>query len=130
MPARKSRRLPGGKVRRPEARPSRQAASALPVEVDDESVEGEDEEALDLSETAVTLEDYRVSRPASEPPPVSSAARRVRERRARTNAGRSGPSSMDLAAQNYTHVKGDLLRIAVIAAVMFGVIIALSFVIK
>jgi hypothetical protein len=37
---------------------------------------------------------------------------------------------MEVSALNYRHIKGDLLRIAVLAAVMFGIIIALSFVIK
>ena len=112
-------------MRRPEARSPRQVVSA-PVEEPEDAVE----EELDLSETAVTLEDYRVARPEPEPPPVSSASRRIRERRARAQAGRTGPTSMDLAAQNYGHVKGDLIRIALIAIVMFGIIIALSFVIE
>ena len=111
-------------MRRPEARPSRPASiGAAPVDADDDG-----DDTLDVSETAVTLEDYRVSRPAPEPPPVSSASRRIRERRARAQAGRSGPTSMDLAAQHYGHVRGDLIRIALIAAVMFAIIIALSFV--
>ena len=55
-------------------------------------------------------------------------------RRART-AGqrpslRSGPSTMDAVAQGYAHIRGDLMRIAVLALVMFGIIIALSFVIR
>src|SRR5687767_8971585 len=130
MPPRKSRRLPGGKVRRPEARAPRSTSpSPSPIEGDDDA-DLEEEESLDLSETAVTLEDYRVARLAPEPPPVSSASRRIRDRRARANPGRGGPSAMDLAAQNYGHIRGDLLRIALIAAVMFGVIVALSFVIK
>ena len=114
-------------MRRPEARFPRPVVSA-PVEEPEDAVE----EELDLSETAVTLEDYRVARPEPEPepPPESSASRRIRERRARAQAGRSGPTSMDLAAQNYGHVKGDLIRIALIAIVMFGIIIALSFVIE
>ena len=117
-------------MRRPEARPPRAASLApSPVEAEDET-ELEEEETLDVSETAVTLEDYRVARPAPEPAPISSASRRIRERRARANAGRGGPSAMDLAAQNYGHIRGDLVRIALIAAVMFGVIVALSFVIK
>jgi hypothetical protein len=99
---------------------------SAPVEEPADAVE----EGVDLSETAVTLEDYRVARPEPAPPPVSSASRRIRERRARAQAGRSGPTSMDLAAQNYGHVKGDLIRIALIAIVMFGIIIALSFVIE
>ena len=117
-------------MRRPEARPSRPAAMApeMDVDRDDEAVNAA--EALDPTETAVTLEDYRVSRPAPEPPPVSSASRRIRERRMRAQAGRSGPTSMDLAAQHYGHVRGDLIRIALIAAIMFGIIIALSFVLE
>src|SRR5687768_11048399 len=126
MPPKKSRRLPGGKVRRPEARASRPATLAEPVA----DLEDEEEESLDLSETAVTLEDYRVARPAPEPAPVSSSSRRIRERRARARAGRTGPSQMDIVAEHYSHVKGDLVRIAVIATVMFGIIVALSFVIK
>jgi hypothetical protein len=128
MPPKKSRRLPGGKVRRPEARPARPAALAAPEIVDEEGEENEEE--LELSDTAVTLEDYRVARPAPEPAPLSSASRRLRERRARAQVGRTGPSHMDLAAQNYGHVRGDLIRIAIIAAIMFGVIVALSFVIR
>jgi hypothetical protein len=127
MPPKKSRRLPGGKVRRPEARAARPATVAQPDFTD---VEEEEDEPLDVSETAVTLEDYRVARPAPELPPVSSASRRIRERRARAQTGRTGPSHMDLAAQNYGHIRGDLIRIAIIAVVMFGIIVALSFVIK
>lgn len=116
-------------MRRPEARPLRPAAvaptSGAPEEGDEEA-----EESLDLSETAVTLEDFRVALPAPDPVPVSSASRRIRERRARSQAGRGGPTSMDLAAQNYGHVRGDLVRIALIAALMFGIIIALSFVLE
>jgi hypothetical protein len=37
---------------------------------------------------------------------------------------------MELAALNYRHIRGDLLRIAIMALVMFGIIVALSFVIK
>ena len=120
-------------MRRPEARPPRQMAGAPveePVEEPEDALGDGAEEELDLSETAVTLKDYRVARPAPEPPPVSSASRRVRERRARAQVGRSGPTSMDLAARNYGHVQGDLIRIALIAIVMFGIIIALSFVIE
>ena len=113
-------------MRRPEARATRPVAVPEPAFTDEEG----DEEALDLSETAVTLEDYRVARPAPEPAPVSSASRRIRERRARAQTGRSGPSHMDLAAQNYGHIRGDLLRIAIIAVIMFGIIVALSFVVK
>ena len=126
MPPKKSRRLPGGKVRRPEARAARPSSVAQPAVTDEE----DEEESLDLSETAVTLEDYRVARPAPEPPAISSASRRIRERRARAQPGRSGPSHMDLAAQNYGHIRGDLLRIAIIAVIMFGIIVALSFVVK
>ena len=113
-------------MRRPEARAPRPATLSEPV-VDRED---EEEESLDLSVTAVTLEDYRVARPEPEPAAVSSSSRRIRERRARAHAGRTGPSQMDVVAQHYSHVKGDLVRIAVIATVMFGIIVALSFVIK
>ena len=37
---------------------------------------------------------------------------------------------MEAAALNYRHIKGDLLRIAILSIVMFGIIVALSFVIK
>ena len=122
-------------MRRPEARPLRPSAiTPAPGRLEDNEYEAEAEagaeESLDMSETAVTLEDYRVARPAPEPAPVSSASRRIRERRARAQAGRGGPTSMDLAAQNYGHVRGDLIRIALIAALMFAIIIALSFVLE
>ena len=115
-------------MRRPEGRATRPPERPQPIVTDGD--EEEDDEPLDVSETAVTLEDYRVARPAPEPPPISSASRRIRERRARSQTGRSGPSHMDLAAQNYGHIRGDLIRIAIIAVVMFGIIIALSFVVK
>jgi hypothetical protein len=37
---------------------------------------------------------------------------------------------MDLAAQNYAHIRRDLSRIAVLALLMFAIIIGLSFVIR
>lgn len=133
MPPKKSRRLPGGKVRRPSgrgaqvARPVRPLAPAAPAE---ESFEEDDEalEAPDSAGTTVSLEDFRIARPAPEPPPPPS--RRLRDRRGRAPVARTGPTPMEVAALNYRHIQGDLLRIAVLAAVMFGIIIALSFVIK
>ena len=53
-------------------------------------------------------------------------ARRPRLRR----AARDARSSIDVAARDYGHLRGDLLRIAIIAAMMFGIIVALSFVLN
>ncbi|HEU5317575.1 MAG TPA: hypothetical protein VFX49_15790 [Chloroflexota bacterium] len=142
MPPKKSRRLPGGKVRRPGSGSGGAAGGAAtggtrgairparPADVDeldqsdlDDAPEGDG--ALD---SAISLEEFRVARPVPETPPPPS--RRLRERRGRAPVARTGPSPMELAALNYRHIRGDLLRIAIIAAVMFGIIIALSFVIK
>jgi hypothetical protein len=135
MPPNKSRRLPGGKVRRPSG-PSAARPTTLPLrpsgidelrdDAPDELTEGPaDDDTLD---TAVSLEDFRVARPVLDPAPQPS--RRLRERRGRAPVTRTGPSPMELAALNYRHIRGDLLRIAIIALVMFGIIVALSFVIK
>ena len=37
---------------------------------------------------------------------------------------------MDLAAASYSHIRSDLVRIAVLATVMLATIVILSFVIK
>jgi len=37
---------------------------------------------------------------------------------------------MELAATNYGHIRTDLARIAIIAVIMLGIIVALSFVLK
>ena len=135
MPPKKSRRLPGGKVRRPTGPAARGASPVRParlgdpddlpeVDVDADQLEGEEA----APEAVVPLEEFRIARPVAEPPPPPS--RRLRERRSRTSAARTGPAPIELAALNYRHIRGDLLRIAIIAAVMFGIIIALSFVIK
>ena len=93
----------------------------------EEAVE-EEADALETEAAPISLEEYRVARPAPEAPPAPS--RRLRDRRGRAPAARSGPSPMEVAALNYRHIKGDLLRIAILSLVMFGIIVALSFVIK
>jgi len=93
----------------------------------DETLE-QGEEALQAEEAPISLEEYRVARPAPEAPPAPS--RRLGDRRGRAPAARAGPSPMEAAALNYRHIKGDLLRIAILSMVMFGIIVALSFVIK
>ncbi len=47
----------------------------------------------------------------------------------RGQSSRSGPSQLDLASRTYTHIRTDLLRIGILAAMMLGVIVTLSFVI-
>ena len=139
MPPNRSRRLPGGKVRRPAAsgpgRPARAVSPASPaLDADVEDVEVEDPVEVPVEEI-VSLEEYRVARPEPAPAPAvtsASASRRLRDRagRPRVAAQRTGPSSMDVVARTYAHIRGDLIRIAIIALVMFGIIIALSFVIR
>ena len=49
-------------------------------------------------------------------------------RPARTAAVRTGPSLLDHAAANIGYIRTDLARIAVLACVMVGTIVALSFI--
>lgn len=137
MPPKKSRRLPGGRVRRPGGGAAGGAYGAPGSARDAELLERDDLVEDDLSRDSdlpdesvpVSLEDFRVAPPVAAQPVVSTP-RRGRERlRART-AQRTGPTSMDLAARNYGHLRGDLIRIAIIALVMFGIIVALSFVLE
>jgi len=82
----------------------------------------------DAEPEVVPLEEYRVTR--LEPVTLVSTPRRQRGGRLRAAGQRTGPAHMDVAARNYGHIHGDLIRIALIATIMFGVIIALSFVLK
>lgn len=130
MPPNRSRRLPGGRIRRPaggdgaaQARgAARPVSPAQPPQRDPE-----ESPAAEISDTVMTLEDFRVERPAAAEPLVSTPRR---SRRGRGTAVRTGPTSMDLAARGYDHIRGDLIRIAVIALIGFGIIVALSFVLK
>lgn len=61
-------------------------------------------------------------------PLVPAAARRPAG--AATAARSARPSLMDLAAASYSHIRSDLVRIAVLATVMLATIVILSFVIK
>ena len=138
MPPKKSRRLPGGKVRRPDGRLGagvydEAAGTGREPELldrddllDDELDRGGDEPA---ESGPVSLEEFRVVRPV-EAQPVVSTPRRGRERLRARSTQRTGPTTMDLAARNYGHLRGDLIRIAIIALVMFGIIVALSFVLE
>lgn len=86
------------------------------------------DEAGEAAPEMVSLEEYRVARP--EPVTLVSTPRRQRGTRLRTAGQRIGLAHMDIAAQHYGHIRGDLIRIALIAAIMFGAIIALSFVLR
>jgi hypothetical protein len=144
MPPNRNRRLPGGKVRRPSGTGgSRRSRAPQPAQREPENAasglsepEARLNDAPDLEEErfeaapVVSLEEYRVARPAAAEAEAASTRRRERRGGNVQARVRTGPSSMDLVAQNYGHIRGDLLRIAVIATVMFGVIVALSFVVK
>jgi hypothetical protein len=60
--------------------------------------------------------------------PDISAEARATTRVARTGAPRTGPSLLDQASSNIGYIRKDLTRIAMLAAIMVGVIVALSFV--
>jgi hypothetical protein len=154
MPPKKSRRLPGGKVRRPAGRPGQarpeQPAGTPPAAQPPDGTALTAHPGPPAAEPAPpAAEPVRGPRPPAagrQPAPIrpgpalpaeTAAARRARERTARQRvagqrapAQRTGPSMIDLAAQNYRHIRGDLVRIAILAAAMVAVIIALSFVIK
>ena len=46
------------------------------------------------------------------------------------SSARRATSLMELAAANYGHIRGDLARIGVLAVIMLGIIVALSFILK
>ncbi|HEV2121711.1 MAG TPA: hypothetical protein VGW38_02915 [Chloroflexota bacterium] len=148
MPPNKSRRLPGGRVRRPGQRPDRpvrpdqDSAGAVPPEERPDSAL--DVEAID---DPASLGSYRVGPSAgrstdavsvtSDPESIAPAPgpmtsrQRLRERAARRGvAQRTGPSSMDLVAQHYQHIRVDLLKILILSAIMFGIIVVLALVLR
>jgi hypothetical protein len=146
MPS-KSRRLPGGKVRRP---PSR----ARPVSAPPEAAEVAGPEvppngtALEQAPDSDLGPDLEGQPPAGVAAPVAVAAGAVavgaagattapRRRGAvttRSTAGRqarrSGPTSLDQAEATLTYVRTDLARILILAAVMIGIIVVLAFVLR
>lgn len=132
--ARKSRRLPGGKVRRPEGRrlspppprPVAAAAGSAAEEWDRAAADAPEREEV-VGEAVVAIP--RPARPAP-PSPAEVRARTAALRQRAAPTQRSGRSLMDLVATNYTHIRGDLARIASLAIVLLAVIVVLSFVIK
>ena len=158
MPS-KSRRLPGGKVRRPLSR-------ARPVSAPPEAAEvagpelppngtaleqgqppapaveggqsGEAEEAPWMRLAASQgVQTPPGSRPAGVAVGAAGAATAPRRRGAvttRSTAGRqarrSGPTSLDQAESTLTYVRTDLVRILILAAVMIGIIVVLAFVLR
>ncbi len=64
----------------------------------------------------------------------AAAARRpgvgVGARRGSAVSSRRSTTLMELAAANYGHIRTDLARIGIIAIIMLGIIVALSFVLK
>jgi hypothetical protein len=130
-----SRRLPGGRVRKPLARqPGRPAAPVAAEPLDERPEDGVLAASRPPSRPATsTTQDARptLTTPAARPSaPPATAAARFRAAQGVAQAQRRGPSVMDLTAANYTHIRADLARIGILAAVMFGVIFALSFVLK
>ena len=143
--ANKSRRLPGGKVRKPAARgprprPTQGQQGAVAVQPDGGGT------PEDLAPVAARgAAGSRATLPGEPPPAPNVTARRIIRpaarpatvvgdvavqgpSAARAPAQRGGRSLMDLAATNYTHIRGDLVRIAVLATVMLAIIVVLSFV--
>ena len=131
--ARKSRRLPGGKVRRPEGRrlsppPPRPVAPAAGGTAAGWDSTADAPERSEVAGDAVVA----IPRPARPAPPTAAdvRARTAALRQRAAPSQRSGRSLMDLVATNYTHIRGDLARIASLAIVLLAVIVVLSFVIK
>ncbi len=148
----KSRRLPGGKVRKPLTQAPRRIAAG-PVA----SAETMGEDVLD-GEAAERTPQSRIAVAGAYPTPAaapSSAARMMlgtgtgpAPTRSTTAAGvprtgvavrnrftgsalpRQRTSLMELAASNYAHIRTDLARIAILAVIMLAIIFALSFVLK
>ncbi len=131
--AKKGRRLPGGKVRKPPARVARPQVAAG---------RGRGVEAAEpRPEALASVESARAAVPAAMPARASSdsVARTGRSpapslpRRptgAAVAARAARPSLMDLTAASYSHIRSDLVRIAVLATIMLATIVILSFVIK
>jgi hypothetical protein len=146
--AKKSRRLPGGKVRKPLAQRVRpadatnaMAATAVADEVDDEVDEAPPAPQIVTpvagARPALTpVGPVAATRPAPATRPAAGEPRRVGvgARRAGWAGGSVAPrrstALMDLAAANYTHIRADLARIGILALIMLGIIVALSFLLK
>jgi hypothetical protein len=140
MPS-KSRRLPGGKVRRPAAR-GRQAQPAPPPPAPSPSPEdgvspAAEEQASWAGVAPAPAEGgagngaVTQRAPAAPATPAAPAPRRRGAVVTGTVAGgaarRAGPSSLDVAEASLTYVRTDLARILILAAVMIGIIVVLSF---
>ena len=134
-------RRPGQRPDRP-VRPDQESAGAVPPEERPDSalnVEAIDDQA--------SLSNYRAGPPAERPtdavpltsgpesiasaPAPMTSRQRLRERAARRGvAQRTGPSSMDLVAQHYQHIRVDLLKILILSTIMFGIIVVLALVLR
>jgi hypothetical protein len=150
-----SRRLPGGKVRKPLAQRPRSmggAGTAGPAvagpavrEAGDEIGEIGEVGAAPATPLAVGLSPARAAAapvrpapparpaPAARAPAIEPRRVGVGARRAVAPAGtapRRSTSLMELAAANYGHIRADLARIGVLAVIMLAIIVALSFVLK
>jgi hypothetical protein len=146
MPS-KSRRLPGGKVRRPTTRPKAVTAPEGTLEVRPDET-GAVAPPPAQSATQAEIPASRRQAPQTIQLPVESmpsaaagtlmagaagAAVTPRRRGAVTPrtlsgraAARSGPSSLDVAEASLTYVRTDLLRIFILALVMVGIIVVLA----
>ena len=149
-----SRRLPGGKVRKPLAqrpRPTGGAGATGPVVAGPVVREAGDEigavDAVPATPLAVgpgpasaTAIPARPAPPARQAPAARAPSPAVEPRRvgvgarrpvaAAGTAPRRSTSLMELAAANYGHIRADLARIGILAVIMLAIIVALSFVLK
>lgn len=127
--ANKSRRLPGGRMRKPLASAVRRRAESA-ISAPEERAAGtvaNGTPAISVVRTDGAAAPAR-SAPAAGAGPT---ARRLRPATApRPAVQRRGPSLLDLAAASHRHIRRDLVRIALLATLMLGIIVALSFVLR
>ena len=143
--ARKSRRLPGGKVRKLPAGGTRPRSlgtteSDLTTTADTGLVgrdlagrtQGYDPAAVDAPlRAAGRLVSAAARTPAmARPAPVVRSGRVGVSARPAAVASRRGPSLMDQAIVHTAYIRRDLVRIGILAATMFAIIVALSFILK
>jgi hypothetical protein len=114
----KSRRLPGGKVRKPVPR-----AARVPVVA---PAPGGGTQALDLDD-APQPPQLAPTAPAVNAAPVRPRAPLATSRQA---PQRSGRSLLDIAEASSTYIRSDLARIGILAGIMFAAIVGLSFVLR
>ena len=138
----KSRRLPGGKVRKPIARPARPAqtasasAAVAAAARSQEALESQSVLAADRGDQIDRGDRGARAAPVRRPPAAGPAGpprlrpAAVAAPRARAPAPRAGRSLIDAAAANYTHIRADLAKIGILAAIMLAIIVGLSFVLR